>query len=66
MNSTSARAEAFPCPGLLIVTIRDKYHDITIEDTMNDLIYQSFAVLLEIGIVWGAVIMLWVTARREP
>jgi hypothetical protein len=48
------------------VTIQDKYHDITIEDTMNDLIYQSFAVLLEIGVVWGAVIMLWITAKREP
>ena len=33
---------------------------------MNDLIYQSFATLLEVGVVWGAVILLWVTARKEP
>ena len=33
---------------------------------MNSFIFESFATLLEIGVVWGAVILLWVTARKEP
>ena len=34
-------------------------------DANSQLFIERFTVLAEVGIVWGAVIILWLTARRN-